>query len=646
MDVCLYPMTQDEKDGDYRGELLQPPPQQLNALRPILVGYAFGPKKMKTMGVVMAEASMAVSVVATDRAPRGTRSSSGACASTSGTMDYGVSSSNKKKTMDTSDHSLQEEDGSSVALNSNTAAADWDVASVISAGSDMMEYGGSSSSGTIHFYIRGSGGGMSNGGGYGTERPVNGESKGNGSMSAWEDNGLKNMSSVFPSPNGSVADTTSLTASSVSPLTNTTAWSDCASFSNGSETKHATTTTLGAPPLVPAVRRPSTSQNLHQIRVSFVPLDLDAPLEEQHGGKFDAILHKLTEDILLKSQLLHSTESKSDFRLVSCHDHHHQGMDDPYYTLLEKEAGIVEKCDVASERQAIERIERLIRYKENHPDCCIVDHPNNVQTLMSRSDIAFILSQCLEGVTTKSGIPVRTPKFQVLNQHIDGMNLQDEAILKIARQIDHGPFSYPLIVKPLSAAGTVDSHKMGIILGRKGLKRLQGPCLLQEYANHDELLYKVYVLGNKVWVFPRPSLPNLPIGELLTGETDDHYVEFDSQRPYPKLSDFGPAHSQVELHHDNPTVNTHKLSCDEIRPVADCIRKAFGLEVFGFDILLTVQDSSNATCQEKCQAKKFREMLVVDVNYFPSYKEVTNFSTLLAQYLAQCGIEGRVKSLS
>jgi inositol-1,3,4-trisphosphate 5/6-kinase / inositol-tetrakisphosphate 1-kinase len=72
----------------------------------------------------------------------------------------------------------------------------------------------------------------------------------------------------------------------------------------------------------------------------------------------------------------------------------------------------------------------------------------------------------------------------------------------------------------------------------------------------------------------------------------------------------------------------------EIRPIADCIRRAFGLELFGFDVLVT-----------SFQNEKEREMLVVDVNYFPSYKEVPNFSQLLAQYLAQCGVEGRLRSL-
>ena len=42
----------------------------------------------------------------------------------------------------------------------------------------------------------------------------------------------------------------------------------------------------------------------HPIRVSFVPVDLDTPLEEQHRGKFDVILHKMTKEILCMSKML------------------------------------------------------------------------------------------------------------------------------------------------------------------------------------------------------------------------------------------------------------------------------------------------------------------------------------------------------
>ena len=119
-------------------------------------------------------------------------------------------------------------------------------------------------------------------------------------------------------------------------------------------------------------------------------------------------------------------------------------------------------------------------------------------------------------------------------------------------------------------------------------------------------------------------------------------MKFDSQRPYPSLDDFGIS-ADAEGISKAAAAADHCSSSDsskmdqgvtvaEIRPIADTIRKAFGLELFGFDILVARTEENR------------KEMLVVDVNYFPSYKEVTNFSKMLAQYLAQCGIEGRLRS--
>ena len=129
-----------------------------------------------------------------------------------------------------------------------------------------------------------------------------------------------------------------------------------------------------------------------------------------------------------------------------------------------------------SELQALKRIGRLKKYKQDHPACCLVDHPNNVQALMSRSDIANILTDCLKGVTTKSGIPARTPRYQVLNGGYGagyaGYGDGSESSLLSTRSSTQSQsclkYRYPLIVKPLTAAGTKQSHRMGILLGRHG----------------------------------------------------------------------------------------------------------------------------------------------------------------------------------
>jgi len=243
---------------------------------------------------------------------------------------------------------------------------------------------------------------------------------------------------------------------------------------------------------------------------------------------------------------------------------------------------------------------------------------------------------------------------------------------------------------------------MGIVLARDGLQRLKTPCLLQEYANHGEKLFKVYVLGNSVWVYSRDSMPNLPLGEKeMIPPTDDYrdtpisspqenissaetnnrlpnslkrrrcesyveferqagsrcYVEFNSQRPYPKISDFGnlhdaPRNKQHRVSPTNPLTasslsqNPHQqhehdstpmgsknnlarfVTREEIEPVTNALRSAFGLDLFGFDVL--VKEGRNG-----------KEILVVDVNYFPGYKEVPNFPSLLAQYLTTKAVESR-----
>ena len=41
-----------------------------------------------------------------------------------------------------------------------------------------------------------------------------------------------------------------------------------------------------------------------------------------------------------------------------------------------------------------------------------------------------------------------------------------------------------------------------------------------------------------------------------------------------------------------------------------------------------------------------KKLLVVDVNYFPSYKEMSNFPSLLAQYLTEKAVQGRLRSVN
>jgi inositol-1,3,4-trisphosphate 5/6-kinase / inositol-tetrakisphosphate 1-kinase len=372
-------------------------------------------------------------------------------------------------------------------------------------------------------------------------------------------------------------------------------------------------------------------------------------LEEQHGGKLDVILHKLTEDILCLSQLAMTRPAlKNNLREHRIHNVEDTGIDH-----LDKE-----------DELAVQRVLRLSNFRRINPECCLVDDPACVLTLMSRADIADTLQQCLNGVSSTSGIPVGSPPYAVvappyvLADLNSGITNATSPVLPNTTMLDTSwlesmvaGLSFPIIVKPLTAAGTKSSHAMAVIMDSSALQKVvseKAPCLLQEYSNHDALLYKVYVLGDHVSVHRRRSLPNIPINT----RSRVHHVEFDSQRPYPRLSDFGyPSDERSAMH---PTETTkHIITVEEIMPIVNSLKEAFGLELFGFDVLINPShtevaknvETSQPGIQERTQlCQQPRRMLVIDVNYFPSYKEVTNFPAVLAKYLTDRVLQSRRKS--
>lgn len=362
--------------------------------------------------------------------------------------------------------------------------------------------------------------------------------------------------------------------------------------------------------------RPTGSFN-PTIRVSFVPLDPEIPLQEQHGG-MDVILHKLTEDILLLSQL--SFQYKSLQTIL-------QSPDEAAMENVLAQHPLLSESDAA----AIRRVCRLCQFQKQH-GCYLVDDPASVLILMSRADIARVLQDCLSTVTSLSGIPVHSPKYTVYGDIPSSSHLTHFS-KSIQKVVQDAQLSFPIIVKPLMAAGTKASHAMAVVTHPCGLDQIATRfpcCLLQEYANHNGILYKVYVLGDFVSVHKRRSLPNLPSNTAASPPV----VEFDSQRPYPRLSDFGyPQQQQPQQQQQSFLENVSSdiksdwlVTADEVRPIAEALKRAFGLEIFGFDILIT---------NEKI-------WMVVDVNYFPSYKEVPNFPALLAKYLTGRAIASRL----
>ena len=143
------------------------------------------------------------------------------------------------------------------------------------------------------------------------------------------------------------------------------------------------------------------------------------------------------------------------------------------------------------------------------------------------------------------------------------------------------------------------------------------------------------MIAGEVLVFERGSLPNIgdlaPVPSTSGGRVKARSVLFDSRKRYPGRADFSaeeetesscssqriprPAAGYTRL----PELARRSLDVDCFRTIAAAIQAEFELSLFGFDVI--------------CPCDAGGGMLVVDVNYFPSYKEVIDFPRRLRRML-------------
>jgi len=603
---------------------------------PIVVGYAFGPKKMSTMGVVMAEASRVKviheeleegkyddeDIVAEEEYDEALFCEDGATIGNNVSKNGMMIDSLPKQSEHQRKPSLLTRAALRGLEQETTKTKNRITTEVIDTNNNIVNSNRNINS-TITY------GALS-----GNIDHCPGPQSTIITLGNTNDTDLQHIVRYFRSSCSSAAASTSIASVSETTVSTPTTTNSYSTTSNSNRHQHQQQRCRGR-------------RNRFPVQISFVPIDPDQPIEDQHGGHFDLILHKLTEDILACS-LMQDTLGKSQVRQQL----HSQKIQDP------------------SRR----RIHALRDYCFNrNRNCCLVDDPKHVQMVMSRSEIANVLEQCLKDVKTASGIPVKSPRFVVIPERqqvqssektVNSQENQTKELKQALQENNQGGImlSTPLIVKPLIAAGTKQSHCMSIALQESALAKLPSKSIVQEFVNHNATLYKVYVLGDFVNVYERHSLPNLPAD--LSNATVD-LVEFDSQRPYPKLKDFGldvkmntycskstrSDNNTDPCNNDNTSTTNSRhsiftsslpdlfstslyppvhvpVTVNEVKPIVDVLKEAFGLQLFGFDILM---GSNNGEC------------FVVDVNYFPSYKEVPNFPSLLARYLTQRVLEQRRK---
>uniref|UniRef100_A0AAV1TE71 Inositol-tetrakisphosphate 1-kinase n=1 Tax=Peronospora matthiolae TaxID=2874970 RepID=A0AAV1TE71_9STRA len=262
------------------------------------------------------------------------------------------------------------------------------------------------------------------------------------------------------------------------------------------------------------------------------------------------------------------------------------------------------------DKEAATRVKLVQEFERQNPSVRVMDPLDSVRLLTCRYAACQML-RTMETVTEPSPSCFKVPFFHVVQNSEHFQNLLTE--------LDAGRTRLPLICKSVEACATERSHMMSVITKREDLVYVEYPVLYQEFVNHSGRLYKGYVLGDTIKVAERRSLPNLVAG-------DAQQVHFNTQEDYPTSGDF---HSHDV---DDSTLQVTTASSEPtqekifaaVRLIGERLRDELKLTLFGFDVIVADDGS--------------RDLYVIDVNYFPSYRELDDLSIVLRKHLKQlCG---------
>lgn len=245
--------------------------------------------------------------------------------------------------------------------------------------------------------------------------------------------------------------------------------------------------------------------------------------------------------------------------------------------------------------QAFKAIQKIETFINDHPEVIVLDPIDSVRLLSDRSIYYPIMRQCeIKGEDGEAFIP----NFVSLEGQDRKRNLKALQLANV---------KFPFICKSNVAHGSDKSHEMSIIFNEEGLQDLNYPCVCQEFINHNAILYKVFVIGNKHYISERPSIRNLKAGDYETIFFHSH----DVSKP-----DSASFLNQLEKPILKPMLPDEKV----VKKLVDILRKRMCLTLFGVDVIVE---------------RKSRRVAVVDINYFPGYEGVESALQDLFQHTVQ-----------
>lgn len=285
--------------------------------------------------------------------------------------------------------------------------------------------------------------------------------------------------------------------------------------------------------------------------IDLIVVDLDRSLEEQ--GPFDLIIQKLTEYMA---------------------------------------------AAIKGSKDAMKTLKGVEMYINDHPEVIVIDPMESVRKLFDRTTSYQIMKEC---EILEEGVRVLIPNFAQIDELDFKQNLM---------KIENAGVSYPMVCKTVIGHGSESCHEMAVIFNEEGLKDLMPPCVVQQFVNHNAVLFKVFVAGNNHYIVERPSIKNFYITDAKDRKTI-FFSSHDVSKP-----DSGSYLSKLDDDDNDDSVTTPDENL--VLKLVRKLQPKLNLTMFGIDIIVE---------------KGTGHHVVIDINYFPGYEGAPSFPVDFAKYV-------------
>lgn len=285
--------------------------------------------------------------------------------------------------------------------------------------------------------------------------------------------------------------------------------------------------------------------------IDLIEVDMDRPLEQQ--GPFDLIIQKLT-----------------DYMAAA----------------------------IGGNKDAMKILKGLEMYTKDHPEVILIDPMESVRKLFDRTMSYEIMKEC---EILEEGVRVFIPNFVQIDELDYKQNLM---------KIENAGVSYPMVCKTVIGHGSESCHEMTLIFNKEGLKDLMPPCVVQQFVNHNAVLFKVFVAGNNHYIVERPSIKN-----FYKTDAKDRKTIFFSSHDVSK-PDSGSYLSELDEDDSDDSITTPDETL--VLKLVRKLRPKLNLTMFGIDIIVE---------------KGTGHHVVIDINYFPGYEGAPSFPVDFAKYV-------------